>query len=224
VSSSKADGPTRLPVVVLLSGAGTNFAAIAAAAADGRVPIALRAVVSDRPAAQGLVRARALGIAAESVPAEAYAGREAYDAALAARIDEYAPGLVVLAGYMRVLSPPFVARYAGRLLNIHPSLLPALRGLDTHQRVLASGAAWHGCSVHFVSDELDGGPLIAQARVPVLPGDTPAELAVRVQAREHTLYPRVIGWFATGRLRCVDGRARLDGRPLDSPVLLEDDA
>jgi phosphoribosylglycinamide formyltransferase 1 len=224
VSSSKADSPARLPVVVLLSGAGTNFAAIAEAASDGRVPIALRAVVSDRPAAQGLVRARALGIAAEAVAADGYAGREAHDAAVAARTDEYAPGLVVLAGYMRILSPPFVARYAGRLLNLHPSLLPALRGLDTHRRALASGSAWHGCSVHFVSDELDGGPLVAQARVPVNPGDTAADLAARVQAREHSLYPRVIGWFATGRLRCEGGRVFLDGRPLASPVLLEDGA
>jgi phosphoribosylglycinamide formyltransferase-1 len=224
VSSSRAERPARLPVVVLLSGSGTNFAAIAAAALSGDLAAEVRGVISDRPAAQGLARARALGIAAEALAPNGYADRAAYDSALAARIDEYAPELVVLAGYMRILTPAFVARYPGRILNIHPSLLPQLRGLHTHRRAIAAGLAWHGCSVHFVSDELDGGPLVAQARVPVLPGDTEAQLAARVLAREHELYPRVLGWYASGRLRCQDGRAVLDGRGLAQPVMLEDAA
>jgi phosphoribosylglycinamide formyltransferase-1 len=217
-----AEAGRRLPIVVLLSGSGTNFAAIAAAARDGRLPVDIRAVVSDRPAALGLARARELSIATVAVPPAAYSDRAAHDAAIAARIDEFSPALVVLAGYLRILSPSFVARYAGRMLNIHPSLLPEFRGLDTHRRAIDAGAAWHGCSVHFVSDQLDAGPLIAQARVRVLAGDTAESLAARVQAREHTLYPLVVGWFAAGRLGCAGGYAVLDGRPLTAPVLLED--
>jgi phosphoribosylglycinamide formyltransferase-1 len=217
-----AEAGRRLPIVVLLSGAGTNFAAIAVAARDGRLPVDIRAVVSDRPAALGLAHARELGIATVAVPPAAYSDRAAHDAAIMARIDEFSPALVVLAGYLRILSPPFVAQYAGRMLNIHPSLLPAFRGLNTHRRAIDAGAAWHGCSVHFVSDQLDAGPLIAQARVRVLAGDTEESLAARVQAREHTLYPLVVGWFAAGRLGCAGGYAVLDGRPLTAPVLLED--
>jgi phosphoribosylglycinamide formyltransferase-1 len=222
VSSSKADSTARLPIVVLLSGAGTNFAAIAAASAAGRLPVEIRAVLSDQPAAQGLVKARALGIAAESLAPAAYADAAAYNAALAARILAFAPRLVVLAGYMRVLSAAAVARFAGRMLNIHPSLLPALRGLHTHRRALESGAAWHGCSVHFVNEQLDGGPVIAQARVAVREGETEAGLAARVRAREHVLYPLVIGWFASGRLGLENDRALLDGRVLEKPVVLEE--
>ncbi|MBS0393823.1 MAG: phosphoribosylglycinamide formyltransferase [Proteobacteria bacterium] len=206
---------------MLLSGSGSNFAAIAAAARDGSLPIEVRAAVSDRPAAYGLERARALGIPAEAVPVRDFPDRAAHDTALAARIDAYAPALVVCAGYMRIFTPAFVARYADRMLNIHPSLLPAYRGLDTHRRALADGARWHGCSVHFVSDELDGGPLVAQAPVPVLPSDTEATLSARVHRAEHRLYPMVIGWFARGRLRCQGGRAALDGVPLSGPVRVE---
>ena len=222
MSSSKADGERRLPIVVLLSGFGSNFAAIAAAAAAGTLPVEIRAVLSDRPAARGLERARTLGIPAEAVAPAGYADRRAHDAALMARIDAYAPALVVLAGYLRIFQPPFIARYAGRLVNIHPSLLPEFRGLDTHRRALEAGAAWHGCTVHFVSDELDGGPLIAQARVPIVAGDTPETLAERVHLREHVLYPRVLGWFAAGRLAERAGHAWLDGQPLERPVLIED--
>ena len=222
MSSSTADGSGPLPIVVLLSGAGSNFAAIAAAAAVARLPVSIRAVLSDRPAAAGLVKARALGLTAEALAPGGYADAGAYDAALAARIAEFQPQLVVLAGYMRVLSSPLVAKYSGRMLNIHPSLLPALPGLHTHRRALAAGATWHGCSVHFVSEKLDGGPLIAQARVPVLAGDTEAGLAARVQAREHVLYPLVIGWFASGRLRLERDRVLLDERVLERPVVLEE--
>jgi phosphoribosylglycinamide formyltransferase 1 len=223
VSSSTAEAGHRLPIVVLLSGAGTNFAAIAAAARAGALPVDIRAVLSDRPAARGLERARALGIPAESIAPADYPDRAAHDHALGARLAAYGPALVVLAGYMRILDSACIARHAGRLVNIHPSLLPAFRGLNTHRRALDAHVAWHGCTVHFVSDELDAGPLIAQARVAVRPDDTADSLAARVQAREHILYPRVIGWFAAGRLRQEAGLAWLDGRPLTTPVTLEDD-
>jgi phosphoribosylglycinamide formyltransferase-1 len=221
VSSSTAEATGRLPVVILLSGSGSNFAAIAAAARAGTLPVEVRAAVSDRPAAFGLERARVLGIPAEAVPVAGFPDRAAHDAALAARIDAYRPALVVCAGYMRIFTPAFVARYADRMLNIHPSLLPEFRGLDTHRRALAAGVRWHGCSVHFVTDELDGGPLVAQAPVLVLPGDTEESLSARVHRAEHKLYPTVIGWYATGRLRSRGGQATLDGAPLMAPVRLE---
>jgi phosphoribosylglycinamide formyltransferase 1 len=221
VSSSTAEAAGRLPVVILLSGSGSNFAAIAAAARAGTLPVEIRAALSDRPTAFGLERARALGIPAQAVPVAGFADRAAHDAALAASIDAYRPGLVVCAGYLRIFTPAFVARYADRMLNIHPSLLPEFRGLNTHQRALAAAVRWHGCTVHFVTDELDGGPLVAQAPVPVLPGDTEDSLSARVHRAEHRLYPTVIGWFATGRLRSSAGRVTLDGRPLTAPVRLE---
>ncbi|MFO0336297.1 MAG: phosphoribosylglycinamide formyltransferase [Pseudomonadota bacterium] len=211
---------SRLPVAVLLSGRGSNFEALAAAAPTGGYEI--RGVVSDRPAAAGLERARERGVAAHALPPGHYPDRAAHDAALAARIDALEPGLVVLAGYMRILSPPFVARYAGRLLNIHPSLLPKYPGLHTHRRVLEAGDPEHGATVHFVTDQLDGGPPIAQARVPVLAGDTVETLSARVQGAEHRLYPAVVGWFAAGRLAWRDGCAWLDGRVLQAPVQVED--
>jgi len=221
VSSSTAERHRRLPIVVLLSGSGTNFAAIAAAAAAGRLPVDIRAVVSDRPAAFGLERARALGIPAIAVPPRDYPDRAGHDLALIEHIDAHDPALVVLAGYMRIFTPAFVARYADRMLNIHPSLLPAYTGLHTHRRALADGAKWHGCTVHYVTDELDGGPLVAQAPVPVLPGDTEDTLAGRVHRAEHQLYPTVIDWVATGRLRSDRNAVMLDGKPLAEPVRLE---
>jgi phosphoribosylglycinamide formyltransferase 1 len=214
-------GFARLPIVVLISGQGTNLLAIHAAAQAG-LPIEVRAVLSDRPAAPGLERARELGIATAVLSPADFPDRAAHDGALADRIDGHAPALVVLAGYMRILSPAFVRCYAGRLLNIHPSLLPKYPGLHTHRRALEAGDTEHGATVHFVTDELDGGPAVARVVVPVLPGDTEQALSARVQAREHTLYPTVLGWFATGRLACRDGRAWLDGRPLDGPLTLED--
>ena len=207
--------------MVLLSGSGTNFAAIAAAAGDGRLAIDIRAVVSDRPAAFGLERARALGIPAIAVPPREYPDRATHDLALIERIDAYQPALVVLAGYMRIFTPAFVARYTDRMLNIHPSLLPAYTGLHTHRRALEDGARWHGCTVHYVTDELDGGPLVAQAPVPVLASDTEDSLAQRVHRAEHQLYPAVIDWVATGRLRSARNIVTLDGRPLSAPVRLE---
>ncbi|MEI8297460.1 MAG: phosphoribosylglycinamide formyltransferase [Pseudomonadota bacterium] len=210
-----------MPVVVLLSGSGTNFAAIATAAASGQLPVEVRAVVSDRPAAYGLERARALGIPAIAVAPRDYADRSAHDRALIEAIDAHHPALVILAGYMRIFTAEFVAHYADRMLNIHPSLLPAYTGLHTHSRALADGASWHGCSVHFVTEELDGGPLVAQAPVPVLPGDNEETLAQRVHRAEHLLYPTVVEWYATGRLRSSDGAVSLDGRPLPEPLRLE---
>jgi phosphoribosylglycinamide formyltransferase 1 len=221
VSSSTAEAAERLPVVVLLSGSGSNFAAIVAAARAGALPVDIRAAVSDRPAAFGLERARAFGIPAEVVAVGDYPDRATHDAALAARIDVFRPALVVCAGYLRIFTPAFVAHYADRMLNIHPSLLPEFRGLDTHRRALEAAARWHGCSVHFVTDELDGGPLVAQAPVAVLPGDSVATLSARVHRAEHKLYPTVIGWFATGRLRSSGGRVILDGQPLTAPMRLE---
>lgn len=211
----------KLPLVILISGRGSNMQAILEEAARGTLPVDIRAVISNRPEASGLETARAAGIPTEVVDHRAYASREDYDRALQAAIDRHAPELVVLAGFMRILTPDFVRHFQGRLLNIHPSLLPAFRGLDTHRRALQAGVAEHGASVHFVTEELDGGPVIAQIPVPVRPGDTEADLARRVLNQEHRLYPTVIGWFATGRLRYRDGAAWLDGRPLPEPQRLD---
>ena len=206
--------PARLPIVVLISGNGSNLQALIDAAARGELPVDIRAVISNRPAAYGLERARRAGIPAVVVNHGDYPDRAAFDAALQQAIDAYQPGLVVLAGFMRILTPEFVAHYHGRMLNVHPSLLPAFRGLDTHRRALEAGVKEHGVSIHFVTAELDGGPVVAQEKIPVLPGDDAESLAQRVQAAEHILYPRVIRWFAEGRLTLQDNRAMLDGAPV----------
>ena len=205
-------------VVVLLSGSGSNFAAIAAAAQAGTLPIQLCAAVSDRPAAYGLERARALGIPAVAVPTANYPDRPAHDQALMAAIDRFEPDLVVCAGYMRIFTGHFVRHYTGRMINIHPSLLPAYKGLHTHRRVLAAGGSSHGCSVHYVTEELDGGPVVGQAEVPVLATDTEETLAERVHRAEHKLYPEIIGWHAMGRLTLTRDTVYLDGAPLTEPV------
>lgn len=202
----------RLPIVVLISGGGTNLQSIIDRA-DDDLPVEIRAVISNRPDAYGLERARRAGIHTEVLDHTGYPDREGYDAALADLIERFEPGLVVLAGFMRILSPEFVRRFEGRMLNIHPSLLPKYRGLDTHARALAAGEAEHGASVHFVTPELDSGPLVIQARVPVQPGDDPEVLAARVLEQEHRIYPRAIRWFAEGRLALRDGVAYLDGEP-----------
>ena len=176
-------------------------------------------VISDQPAAAGLALARDLGVTAQALPANRLPGRAAYDRLLAEAIDECTPALIVLAGFMRILSPEFVDRYAGRILNIHPSLLPKYPGLHTHGRALESHDCVHGATVHFVTAELDGGPRIVQARVAVQPGDDEAALAARVQAEEHHIYPLAVDWFCTGRLTCRDGRAWLDGVALSEPVV-----
>jgi phosphoribosylglycinamide formyltransferase-1 len=208
-------------IVVLISGTGTNLQALMRAVEDGRINGRICAVLSNRPGAGGLELARAAGLPGETLDHRGFESREAFDAALMERIDAHAPGLVVLAGFMRVFTEAFVRHYAGRLLNIHPSLLPAYRGLHTHERALADGVSEHGVSVHFVTPELDGGPVIAQARVPVHPQDSAELLAARVQAREHELYPRVVGWFCAGRLKLQGDQVQLDGEALTAPLQLD---
>lgn len=208
---SRARAP-RCRVVVLISGRGSNLRAIIRAVQAGELPVELAGVISNRPEAPGLEHARAAGIACAVVDHKQYPDRDTFEAALMQRLDAYRPNLVVLAGFMRVLSGRFIERYAGRLINIHPSLLPAFPGLRTHERALAAGVKQHGATVHFVTADVDNGPIIAQAAVPVLPGDTPATLAARVLEQEHRLYPRAIGWFAAGRLTLRGNEVLLDGR------------
>ena len=213
---STAADATALRLAVLISGRGSNMIAIARECAAGRIAATIAVVIADQPDAAGLVRAAELDLPTALVDADEFRSAQrfdkpAFEAALAQAIDSSGAQLIVLAGFMRVLSPQFVARYAGRILNIHPSLLPHHKGLHTHERALAAGDAEHGVSVHYVTATLDGGPVVLQARVPVLPGDTPATLSARVQQQEHIVYPRVLQWIATGRL------AYRDGIPLTAP-------
>ena len=212
----------RLAVVVLISGSGSNLQAlIDGVQAD--LPIRIRAVISNEPNAFGLERARRAGIETRVLSHRDYRSREDYDADLATLIAEFEPGLVVLAGFMRILTPAFVARFRGRMFNIHPSLLPKFRGLHTHQRALNAGETVHGASVHFVTEELDGGPVVLQARVAVEPEDDPDSLATRVLSREHRIYPLAVRWFAQGRLRLDDeGKPRLDDQLLVKPLQLDE--
>lgn len=201
----------RLPIVVLVSGGGTNLQSIIDAVQSQELPVDIRAVISNRTGAYGLERAAQAGIPGEVLNHKDFPDRESYDRALIDLIDRYTPGLVVLAGFMRILSDDFVRHYEGRMVNIHPSLLPKYRGLNTHQRCLEAGDAEHGATVHFVTPELDAGPVIIQARVPVKPGDSPEALAARVLKEEHRIYPTAIRWFAEGRLELKNGVAHLDG-------------
>ena len=186
----------RARVAILISGRGSNMAALIEAARSPDFPAEIVLVLANKRDAGGLETARRAGIAAEMVESRAYADRGAFEAAMQERLATHRIELVCLAGFMRILSAPFVQSWQGRLLNIHPSLLPALRGLHTHERALESGLAEHGCTVHFVEPELDAGPAIAQARVPVLPGDTPESLAARVLVEEHRLYPVALAQVA----------------------------
>ncbi len=201
-------------VVVLISGSGSNLQALIDSLADAPSSAVIRAVLSNRADAYGLERARKVGIETCFLDHKAYADRESFDAALIQAIDGFNPDLVLLAGFMRILSPGFVRHYHGRLLNIHPSLLPKYKGLHTHQRALEAGDAEHGCSVHFVTEELDGGPLVVQAAIPVQSDDTPETLAQRVHLQEHVIYPLAMHWFAEGRLRLGEHGAMLDGETL----------
>ena len=210
----------KLPIVVLLSGSGSNLQAIIDAAGSGRLDVEIRAVISNKPGAYGLERARAAGIATEVVEHTAYDSREAFDAAMAQVIDRYQPDLVVLAGFMRILTEGFVNHYAGRLLNIHPSLLPKYQGLNTHQRAIEAGDTKAGASVHFVGHELDGGPVIMQAAVAVVKGDTAETLAKRVLAVEHQLYPAAIQLFASGQIRQQGQQVIYQGQPLNQALSL----
>jgi phosphoribosylglycinamide formyltransferase-1 len=210
-----------MPVVILISGSGSNLQAFIDAQKDGRLPVDIRAVLSNRADAYGLGRARAAGIETGVLSHRDFEDRDQYDRHLIALIDRHRPGLVILAGFMRILSHPFVEHYRGRLINIHPSLLPALPGLHTHERALASGAREHGCSVHFVTPELDAGPVIVQARVPIVTGDTPATLAARVQIQEHRIYPLAVQWIAEGRVEMRDDGVYQDGVRQDFPPVIE---
>lgn len=201
---------TPLRVVVLISGSGSNLQALIDGVAKGELPIEIAAVISNRPEVMGLTRATNAGIPTVVLDHKNYPTREAFDTELMRVIDAYSPGLVVLAGFMRILTPAFTDHYLGRMLNIHPSLLPKYQGLHTHQRAIDAGESHHGVSVHFVTAELDGGPVAIQARVPVLPTDDAGILAKRVQRQEHVIYPLAVKWFAEGRLAMVNGRAALD--------------
>ncbi len=193
--------------VILISGRGSNMESLL----DAGLPGACAAVISNRPDAAGIAGAAARGITTAAIDHRGFASREEFDAALAAEIERHAPDLVLLAGFMRILGDAFVRRFEGRMLNIHPSLLPAFPGVRTHAQALAAGVRLHGCSVHFVTPALDGGPIVAQAAVPVQADDDEAGLGLRVLAEEHLLYPRVARWFLEGRLQLVDGRPRLAG-------------
>jgi phosphoribosylglycinamide formyltransferase-1 len=209
----------KLPIAILISGRGSNMRAIAERAVAGELPVDIRAVISDRADAAGLSTAATMQIPTRTLLPREFSDRPSFDAALADIVGGYEPKLVVLAGFMRILSPGFIAAFADRILNIHPSLLPLYRGLHTHRRVLEAGDRMHGVSVHFVTEELDGGPVVIQAQLPVRADDTEASLSARVQRQEHRIYPKVIDWFARGRLTLREQRAWLDGRPLDAPIV-----
>jgi phosphoribosylglycinamide formyltransferase-1 len=205
----------KLPLVALISGRGSNLRAIIDAA-DPLVEIC--GVISNRPQAAGLIYAQQAGIATMVIDHTLFKTRRDFDIALQTGIEQYQPQLVILAGFMRILSPELIAHYRGRILNIHPALLPAFKGLHTHRRALESGVKEHGASVHFVTEDLDAGPVIIQARVPVLPDDNEDSLAARVLQQEHRIYPQAIHWFAEGRLQLQDQVALLDGKPLTFPL------
>ena len=192
-------------IVILISGRGSNMQALL----EEKLPVS--AVIANRPDARGLALAVQHDVPTEVVPHREFSSREGFDKALAAAVNRFSPRLVVLAGFMRVLTPGFVEKFAGRLINIHPSLLPAFTGLDTHERALAAGVKLHGCTAHFVTAELDHGPIIIQAAVPVRPGDTAAVLAARVLRQEHVIYPRAVRWFLEDRLTVQDGRVTVKG-------------
>jgi phosphoribosylglycinamide formyltransferase 1 len=192
-------------IVILISGRGSNMQAIVRAAKAEQWPCRIAAVISNRADAEGLQFAAQQGIATAVVPNKNFPSREAFDVALQAEIDRFLPDLVVLAGFMRILTPAFVEHYAGRMLNIHPSLLPSFPGLGTHRQALAAGVKVHGVTVHFVTAELDHGPIVAQATVPVLPDDDEHALADRILVQEHVIYPRAVRWFVENRLSIQNG-------------------
>jgi len=204
-------------IVILISGRGSNMEALL----DARLPAEVAAVVSNAPDARGLEIARAHGVSTAVVDHRAFPNRPAFDEALSAALDKYQPDVLVLAGFMRILTDGFVQRYTGRLLNIHPSLLPAFPGLHTHARALAAGVRIHGCTVHFVTPTLDHGPIVAQAAVTVLPGDTEHALAARVLAQEHRIYPQAVRWFCEDRLKLApEGTVLVDGARTSAATLV----
>jgi phosphoribosylglycinamide formyltransferase 1 len=213
-----------LPVAVVISGRGSNMEAIARAALNPASGYQVVRVIADRESAGGLARAAALGVPTSVVPVKQFADRASFDAALAAELESCGARLVALAGFMRILSAEFVQRFAGRLLNIHPSLLPLYKGLDTHARAIAAGDSHHGASVHYVTAELDGGPVIMQGRLRLKPGESPEAVSARVHALEHIIYPHVCSLIATGRIECRGASVYFDGEPLAAPLIEESDA
>ena len=207
-------------IVILISGRGSNMVSLLDAVASDALPVRVAAVLSNRPDAPGLLTAAARGVETLVVDHTQFSGREAFDAAMREAIDAFSPDLVVLAGFMRILSDGFVRHYAGRLINIHPSLLPSFTGLHTHRRALQAGVRVHGCTVHFVTPVLDHGPIIVQAAVPVVDGDDEVSLAARVIEQEHRIYPLAVRWFAEGCLHVVDGRVVFDQPQVASGALI----
>jgi len=201
----------RLGIVVLISGRGSNMKAIIDAMSHQAIPIDIRAVISNDPDAAGLETAHRAGLDTRVLDHNMFDDRDSFDSVLIELIDEHQPELVVLAGFMRILGKPFVDHYAGRLMNIHPAMLPAFPGLNTHERALEAGATQHGATVHFVTDDVDAGPIIVQAAVNVKNGDSVSDLAARVLEQEHRIYPLAVGWFAEGRLSVKNGKVLLDG-------------
>ena len=211
------DSPKPLSLVVLISGRGSNLKAILNAIGRDELPARVNAVISSKSDAAGLEFARQAHIDTLALDAADYPDKQDYDRALQGLIDKFEPDLVVLAGFMRILTPAFVRHYHNRLINIHPSLLPEFRGLNTHQRAIDKGIREHGASVHFVTEELDGGPVIVQVRIPVLPGDDAASLSARVLKQEHSLYALAIRWLAEGRVRWEGEQLLFDGQPMQHP-------
>lgn len=207
-----------LSIVVLISGSGSNLQAIIDEFNHDISGVRISAVISNKASAYGLERAKISNIPTAVVDHKKFSSREEFDAALQKCIDQYTPDLLVLAGFMRILTEGFVRHYLGRMINIHPSLLPNYKGINTHQRVLDAGDKEHGASVHYVTPELDGGPIIIQAVVPVCSGDTAETLAKRVLAQEHTIFPRVIRWIAEGRLKLKNDLLIFDGKVLEKPI------
>ncbi len=216
------DTADRPSAVILISGRGSNMLALIERSRRADAAYAVGAVFADRADAAGIAAARDLGVTATALTADKHAQRETYDRELAAAIGEHHPAVVVLAGFMRILSAQFLRAFPGKILNIHPSLLPKYPGLHTHRRALEAKDAQHGATVHFVTEQLDAGPAIVQGRVGVLPHDTEAALAARVQAQEHRIYPLAVQWFCEGRVRYAEGQAWLDGRALREPVQYAD--
>lgn len=211
----------RCRTAILISGSGSNLQAFIDAVANDGLPLDITSVLSNVETAFGLERARQAGIDAVHVDHRQFVSREAFDRHLAAALDPYAPELIILAGFMRILSPWFVHRFAGRIVNVHPALLPLYPGLNTHARAISAGDKWHGSTVHFVTDELDGGPRIVQGRLQINADDTPESLTARVQRVEHRIYPLAARWFAEQRLILAADGPRLDGEALLEPAVID---
>lgn len=210
-------------IVVLISGSGSNLQALLDSCATGFIPGKITGVISNKANAFGLKRAEAAGVATAVLSHKGFDSREDYDQALIAAIEQFKPDLIVLAGFMRILTAEFVQHFSGKLLNIHPSLLPKYQGLATHQRAIDAGDTEHGCSVHFVTEQLDGGPVILQAKVPIFPGDDASVVAERVHTQEHQIYPLVVRWFCQGRLQQKVNEAWLDGNLLPAQGYAQDE-